>query len=47
MIKEPESWMEELAQDSRTGVQNALSRWKRQYEKAESYRTQSYAERSV
>ena len=32
-VKEPEFWMEELAQDSRTGVQNALSRWKRQYEK--------------
>jgi len=32
-VKEPESWMEELAQDSRTGVQNALSRWKRQFEK--------------
>ena len=33
MVKEPESWMVELAQDSRMGVQNALSRWKRQYEK--------------
>lgn len=32
-VKEPESWMEELAQDSRAGVQNALSRWKRQYDK--------------
>ncbi len=32
-VKELESWMEELAQDSRTGVQNALNRWRRQYEK--------------
>jgi ribonuclease HII len=32
-VKEPEFWMQELAQDSRTGVQNALSRWKRQYDK--------------
>ncbi|KAA0966531.1 ribonuclease HII [Sporosarcina sp. ANT_H38] len=32
-VKEPESWMEELAQDSRAGVQNALRRWKRQYDK--------------
>ncbi len=33
MAKEPESWMDELARDSRMGVQNALNRWKRQHEK--------------
>ena len=30
---EPETWMEELAEDSRAGVKNALARWQRQYEK--------------
>lgn len=28
-----EPWMDELAQDSRAGVKNALARWQRQYEK--------------
>ena len=32
-VGEPELWMEELELDSRTGVQNALNRWKRHYEK--------------
>lgn len=32
-VEEPELWMEELELDSRTGVQNALNRWKRRYEK--------------
>ncbi len=32
-VNEPEPWMQELAQDSRTGVQNALNRWKRNYDK--------------
>ncbi|MFJ7933122.1 ribonuclease HII [Sporosarcina sp. NPDC096371] len=33
MAEEAEPWMEELAQDSRAGVKNALARWQRQYDK--------------
>ncbi|GKV55609.1 ribonuclease HII [Sporosarcina sp. NCCP-2222] len=29
----PESWMDELAEDSRAGVKNELKRWQRRYEK--------------
>ena len=32
-VNEPEAWMDELAQDARAGVKNALARWQRQYEK--------------
>lgn len=32
-VDEPESWMEELAQDARAGAKNALARWRRQYDK--------------
>lgn len=32
-VDEPEYWMEELAQDTRLGVKNALARWQRQYDK--------------
>lgn len=35
MTEEPAPWMEDLAQDSRTGVKNALARWQRQYYKKE------------
>jgi ribonuclease HII len=31
--EEPESWMDDLAQDPRAGVKNALARWRRQNEK--------------
>lgn len=34
-MTEKEPWMDELAQDSRAGVQNALARWQRQYMKRE------------
>lgn len=35
VTEEPAPWMEELAQDSRTGVKNALARWQRNYQKKE------------
>ena len=35
MTEEPAPWMEELRQDARAGVKNALARWQRQYHKKE------------
>ncbi len=35
VTEEPAPWMVELAQDSRTGVKNALARWQRHYQKKE------------
>lgn len=34
-IDEPTSWLKDLKKDNRIGVQKALARWKRQYEKQE------------
>ncbi|MER2088115.1 MAG: ribonuclease HII [Sporosarcina sp.] len=42
-VEEPEQWMEELAMDTRTGVKNALSRWKRQYDKRKAVEQNHFA----
>ncbi len=42
-VEEPESWMDELAQDPRAGVKNAVIRWQRQYDKNKSIKQEHMA----